>query len=187
MNTPKPSNRPSHIIAEQYLERPHAPVIQDVTPPQWTPRRASVVNPPVGVQEQAITAPSAVPQTPLQRRFKTPNAKTWIRWMKKYGLAIATLLAVIVLVRLSASPGTGGLVIAAYAIGVFMLRIPSRVTFWLAALALVGVGIELLLLPEAGRANSGALLVFLLLGVGLVSSVFETRRLESKNKLSRRR
>jgi predicted membrane channel-forming protein YqfA (hemolysin III family) len=68
-----------------------------------------------------------------------------------------------------------------------MLRIPSRVTFWLAALALAGVGIELVLLPEPGRANNGALLVFLLLGVALVSSVFETRRLEAKNKLTRRR
>lgn len=93
----------------------------------------------------------------------------------------------IVIVRLSASPGISGFIIATYAIGVFMLRISTRVTFGLAALALVSVGIELILLPEPGRANSGALLAFLLLGVGLVSTVFDNRRQESKNKISRRR
>ena len=111
------------------------------------------------------------------------------------GNVTVTWVVILMVVAVSLMPlavelvfaGTGGLVVAAYAIGVLMLRIPSRVTFLLAALALAGIGIELLLLPAPGRANNGALLVFLLLGVALVSSVLETRRLESKNKLSRRR
>jgi hypothetical protein len=110
-----------------------------------------------------------------------------VQWLKKYGFIVAALIVIIGIVRLSATPSISGPVVAAYAIGVFMLRISSRVTFGLAVLALIGVAIELLLLPEVGRANNGALLVFLLLGVALVSSVFETRRLEAKNKILRRR
>jgi hypothetical protein len=185
MDLPKrPLNHLSHKAAHRPARRSNTPMIHDITPVHWTPRRASV-NPPVS-QPQAATL-STPPRVSGQRRIRKHGASPWAQWLKKYGLVVAALLAVIVIVRLSAAPGTGGLVVAAYAIGVLMLRIPSRVTFLLAALALAGIGIELLLLPAPGRANNGALLVFLLLGVALVSSVLETRRLESKNRLSRRR
>lgn len=179
MNLPQSSGRLSRPVTM----RPRSRVIQDVTPTQWTPRRASV-NPLVAAQQSTA---SITPPVTLHQHPKRSHKVTLVRWLKRYGFIVAALIAVIVIVRLSASPSVGGPVIAAYAIGVFMLRISSRVTFGLAALALASVGIELTLLPEPGRANSGALLVFLLLGVGLVSTIFETRRLESKIKFPRRR
>lgn len=182
----RPLNHLPHKAARRPAQRSKTPMIHDVTPAQWTPRRASL-NPPVALRSQEACSSVSHAISSQQQRIKQSGSKLWMQRLKKYGLIIAALLAVIVIVRLSATPGTGGLVVAAYAIGVLMLRISSRVTFMLAALALAGVGIELLLLPEPGRANNGALLVFLLLGVALVSSVLETRRLELKNKLSRRR
>lgn len=159
-------------------------MIHDVAPAQWTPRRASL-SPPEASQVSATVA--SAPRLSSRRRLKNPSMQSLVRWLKKYGFIVAALVVVIGIVRLSAAPSISGPIIAAYAIGVFMLRISSRVTFGLAFLALIGVAIELLLLPEVGRANNGALLVFLLLGVALVSSVFETRRLEAKNKILRRR
>lgn len=182
MDIPKrPLGRPSRLASDHVAgRRSPTPLIHDIAPAQWTPRRPSL-NQPV-VQQ---VAPSASLPHPRPNPKKS-RSKIWTQRLKKYGFVVATLLAVIVIVRLSATPSVGGLIIAVYAVGVLMLRIPSRVTFWLAALALVGVGIELLLLPVDGRVNNGALLVFLLLGVALVSSVFETRRIELKNKIFRR-
>jgi hypothetical protein len=176
MNTPKSSSR--------RVGQSRVFMIHDVAPVKWTPRRASL-NQPGASQASAVVA--SAPRVSSQRRLKKPSVQHLMQWLKKYGLIVAALIVVIGIVRLSAAPSVSGPIIAAYAIGVFMLRISSRVTFGLAFLALIGVVIELLLLPEADRVNNGALLVFLLLGVALVSSVFETRRLEAKNKISRRR
>lgn len=180
MNTPKPSSRRPG--------RPRVFMIHDVAPAQWAPRRASL-NPSVASQEVSPpVAASAAPRgVSSQTRVKKPNMRHVVQWLRKYGFIVAALIVVIGIVRLSATPSISGPIIAAYAIGVFMLRISSRVTFGLAFLALIGVAIELLLLPDASRVNNGALLVFLLLGVALVSSVFETRRLEAKNRILRRR
>ena len=181
MSPQQSPDRPSRPVTRQ----PHVQMIHDIKPAQWVPRRASV-SPSAATQEPAAVAPPVTPAASKQRT-KRLHKVALMRWLKKYGFIVAALIVVIVIVRLSASPDISGPIIAAYAIGVFMLRISSRVTFGLAALALVGVGIELALLPEPGRANSGAMLVFLLLGVGLVSTMFETRRMESKIRVSRRR
>jgi len=176
MNSPKSSSRrtgQSRVF-----------MIHDVAPAQWTPRRASLRQP---GPSQTTAVVASTPQVSGQQRLKKSSMKHLLQWLKKYGFIIAALIVIIGIVRLSAAPSVSGPIIAAYAIGVFMLRISSRVTFGLAFLALIGVAIELLLLPEAGRVNNGALLVFLLLGVALVSSVLETRRLEAKNKILRRR
>lgn len=181
MNQPQSPDRPLRPATK----RPRVRMIHDITPARWAPRRASVS---ASAAAQELSVPIAPPASAtLQQRSGRPRKATLLKWLKRHGLVVLALIAVIVIVRLSASPDIGGVIIAAYTIGVFMLRISSRVTFGLAALALVGVIIELTLLPEPGRANSGAVLVFLLLGVGLVSTMFETRRLESKIKLSRRR
>lgn len=163
-------------------------MIHDIAPVQWTPRRASL-NPPAASREVSppVVASAALQGVSRQPRLKKPSVGRMVQWLKKYGFIVASLIVVIGIVRLSATPSISGPIIAAYAIGVFMLRISSRVTFGLAFLALIGVAIELLLLPDSSRVNNGALLVFLLLGVALVSSVFETRRLEAKNRILRRR
>ena len=89
--------------------------------------------------------------------------------------------------RLSASPTIGEVVIGGYGLLALILRIPGRVSFWLASMVLVSIGVDLMLLPEMSRASNTALFVFLLLTVGLASLVFETRRIELQNKPSRRR
>lgn len=179
MKPQQPSSRSPRPITKKARSR----MIHDITPTQWLPRRVDV--PPSRVERKSSA--SAQPSAARQQRPRKSHSGARKGWLKKYGFIVATLIVLIVIVRLSASPDISRLVVAAYAIGVFLLRISSRVTFGLAAVALVGVGIELAMLPEPGRANNGALLVFLFLGIGLISHVFETRRLEPKIKVSRRR
>lgn len=165
------------------LGRPKPATIHDVRPARQTEHSAVTAPPvasrppqPVQVAQIATVAPRAE-KARGRRRLQ----------FGKYGLVIAAPFVIIACVRLSSLPAIGEGIIITYGIVAIMLRIPSRVTFWLAAMALVSVGIEFLLLPQEGRANTGALFVFLLLGVGLTCSILETRRIAAPNKISRRR
>lgn len=183
MNVPKsPGGRTPYPSASRPLGRPRPATIHDVRPARQTERRAAPAQAAAPPQQQmrAVQSETIAPRVEKvsrRRRFE----------FGKYGLVIAAPLIIIACVRLSNLPALGQGIIVAYGIVAIMLRIPSRVSFWLAAMALVSVGIEFLLLPQEGRANNGALFVFLLLGVGLACSVLENRRMVAPNKISRRR
>jgi len=74
-----------------------------------------------------------------------------------------------------------------YGVAAIVRRVPSRVSFWLASITLVSIGVEMLFLAGVSRPNNTALFVFLLLVVGLVSSMLETRRMQSPARQLRRR
>jgi len=148
-------------------------------------------SPPPSVRAKPAAVPSqTAPVVP--RRFAPPRTKKTVRRqrlvrLEKYGLIAAPPLVIIAMARLSAFPTIGEGVIGAYGLAALILRIPGRVSFWLASMAIVSIGVDLLLVPDVSRASNTALFVFLLLAVGLISLVFETKRIEAPHKPSRRR
>jgi hypothetical protein len=128
----------------------------------------------------------------VPRRFTAPKTKEAIKRRRRLLLERLALIAaapavIIVSARLSPHPAIGEGLVAIYGVVALARRIPARISFWLASMALVSIGVEMLLLPGVSRPNNTALFVFLLLVVGLASSMFETRRLEAHGKQLRRR
>jgi hypothetical protein len=168
-----------------------SPAIQDVLPAHQPKHERKVI--------LALQQPSAQPDAPrppmaqLKRRtFAPPKTKEAMRRQRllrfeKYMLIAATPAVIIVTVRLSAAPLIGEVAIGVYGLCALIWRIPGRVSFWLASMALVSIGVEFLLFPQTNRPNNTALFVFLLLAVGFVSMAFETRRLDVHGKRLRRR
>jgi EamA domain-containing membrane protein RarD len=127
-----------------------------------------------------------------RRTFTPPKTKEALRRQRllrveRYALIAAAPAVIIACVRLSATPLVGEITIGVYGLGALILRIPGRVSFWLASIALVSIGIEFLLFPQTNRPNNTALFVFLLLAVGFVSLALETRRMDVRGKRFRRR
>lgn len=174
-----------YTSASRPLGRPRPATIHDVRPAQQAERKIAPAQPVASPTTQPVrhVAPRSKPAAP---RAEKARGRRRLQFEKHWLLIIAPFI-IIACVRLSGLPAIGQGIIVGYGILAIMLRVPSRVSFWLAAMALVSVGIEFLLLPQEGRANNGALLVFLLLGVGLACSVLETRRIVAPNKISRRR
>lgn len=182
MNVPKPPTRLPHSTMRRPLGRPGA-IINDISPRRRTLPRAAATQSVALPPQQVVSVtppPPTVPQT--KKIVKRQRVQ-----LKKHALLLAAPFVIFICIRLSATPVIGEGLIVLYGLTALVMRIPARISFWLAAMALVSVGVALLLVPEPGRANNGALFVFLFLGVGLVSSVFETRRIATQSMFSRRR
>lgn len=182
MTNPQPSSsqRPSDNVSRP-PRRPGWGLIQDVRPTRQTPRSVAAVQP--ESRQQPVTLAVSHPLPPARAQIASRKQRL-VRWSQKHGLVIAAPFIAIVSLRLSTLPAVGEGLIAAYGLLAVTRRIPSRISFWLATVVLVGIGIEFLLLPGAGQANNGALFVFLLLCIGLISSMLETRRMATRNKPS---
>jgi len=165
------------------LRRPGWGLIQDINPSQKQRKVASV-------QSEAKPMPAT---TTIPRNLPIAVAKTkaWHRRLillfQKHALIIIVPLIIIVSIRLSTLPAVGEIIIIVYGLLAIIRRIPSRITFLLATLVLASIGIEFLLLPGSNRVNNSALFVFLLLCVGLLSLMLETRRITKHNRTLRRR
>jgi len=172
--------------------RARSTAIQDVLPirhPEQEHNTAALARP-----DTPQSQPRLQPQ-PLKlkrRTFTPPKTKKAARQqrllrLEKYALIAAAPVVIIVSVRLSAYPLIGEGTVGLYGLCALVLRIPGRVSFWLASMVLVSIGVEFLFFPQTNRPNNTALFVFLLLAIGFVSLVFETRRMDVGNKRSRRR
>jgi hypothetical protein len=187
---PQPQPRIQLLSEEVRQLHVRSPAIQDVLPARH-PKYEHKVAPTQQLSAQPDTPRS--PMTQLKRRtFAPPKTKEAVRRqrllrLEKYMLLAATPAVIIVTVRLSATPLLGEIAIGVYGLCALIWRIPGRVSFWLASMALVSIGIEFLLFPQTNRPNNTALFVFLLLAVGFVSMALETRRLDVHGKRLRRR
>lgn len=186
-------------VNDRPIRRPGWKLIQDVKPQvrPVVPSATVSVEPVVSVR--SIPRPvspskeesSLITEQPSGLSLKTTPGRTWhrriIMWMYVHILLIAAPIVVIASIRLSAAPMLGELIIIIYGIIAIIRRIPSRVSFVLATIVLISIGIELLLVSGSDRANTVALFAFSLLCVGVVSSMLETRHMEAYDKVLRRR
>jgi hypothetical protein len=130
------------------------------------------------------------PINPVPRQFATPKASTKKKRtlrqrfskFEKIFLIIAGPLFLAATIRFSKNAAVGEIAIAAYALLVLILQIPSRVTFWFVSMFLVSIPAVLLIIPDIQRSHNTALYAFMLLGVGLLSLILETRRLEARER-----
>jgi hypothetical protein len=136
------------------------------------PRQQTI---PSTAQRQKVTQESS--KTKRQRTVR----KRLLR-LEKYILLVAAPLVILGTVRVSKHAAIGEAIIAAYALGVVVFKIPSRVTFWLVSMFLVSIPAVLLSVPDIRRSHTTALYAFMLMGVGLLSLILETRRLEVRER-----
>jgi len=181
-NTPRPSGQSPHDDDSRPLRRPGWSLIQDVRP-----RQARHSADPVQPEARQQPATTTLSRNPPALQATVTRKQRLFQWLHKHALVVASPLIVIASIRLSAFPVVGEGLIVVYGVVAVVRRVPSRVSFWLATVVLVSIGIEFLPLSGAGRANNSALFVFLLLGVGLICSMLETRRMGLRDKASRRR
>ncbi|MBC7942953.1 hypothetical protein H7X68_00415 [Candidatus Saccharibacteria bacterium] len=160
--------------AHKPLRRPGWSLIQDVRPARQTPHRIAAMQPESWQQPATTVVSRHLP--PAQAHTTSPRQRL-ILWFQAHTLAVATPLIVFTSIQLSAVPIVGEGLIAAYGLMAVVRRIPSRISFWLATVVLASISIEFLLLPDAGRAADSALFVFMLLCIGLITSMLETRRM----------
>jgi uncharacterized membrane-anchored protein YitT (DUF2179 family) len=126
------------------------------------------------------------PYLPIQakeapKRSKTkkkPSLRKRLKRIEKIILLLAAPLVILGTVRISKHAAIGEAIIAAYALAAVVCKIPSRVTFWLVSMFLVSIPAVLLSVPDIQRSHTAALYAFMLMGVGLLSLILETRRLE---------
>ena len=182
-DTPRPSGQSPHDDDSRPLRRPGWSLIQDVRPRQA--RHSAGPVQPEARQQSATTALSRNP--PTIQTSTVARKQRLFQWLHKHALAVMSPLIVIASIRLSAFPVVGEGLIVIYGVVAVIRQVPSRVSFWLVAVVLVSIGIEFLPVSGVGRANNSALFVFLLLGVGLICSMLETRRMGLRDKASRRR
>lgn len=177
---PKPIPRPGD---RQPPRRPQHIMIQDVRPAPRTRRRIAVIQP-------AVHPVPTVPTLPARFSTELPvntTKKPIIQWISAHSLLFIAPLVIFLSIRLSTTPIVGEITLAIYGVIILLLKKPSRLSFWLATMVLVSIGLEFLLLPGDGRANNSALFVFTLLGIGLISMTLENRRMIVQNKPLRRR
>ncbi|MBC7942994.1 hypothetical protein H7X68_00630 [Candidatus Saccharibacteria bacterium] len=160
------------------LSRP-GNLIQDIRPMRNTRRRVDVIQPESRHQPKV----SAVHRAQPIKQISKPSRKKILQIFKINKLVLIAPLIVIASMQLASLPLVGEGIIVLYGLLAAVLRIPSRVSFWLATVVLAGIGIRFLLLPGVGSVNNSALFVFLLLCVGLASSTYETRRMVLRDKL----
>ncbi len=182
-DTPRPTGQSPHDDDSQPLRRPGWSLIQDVRPRQARHSVGPVQ--PEARQQQPPT--NTLSRNPAALQATVARKQRLFQWLHKHALAVTSPLIVIASIRLSAFPIVGESLIVVYGVVAVIRRVPSRVSFWLATVVLVSIGIEFLPLSGVGRANNSALFVFLLLGVGLICSMLETRRMGLRDKASRRR
>lgn len=175
-----PRNRLPHLDNNRPLKRPGHGLIQDVRPSSQSIHTVAPVAPVTPV------APIISPASAVTHTKTTPRQRRLPRFSKPIVL-VAAILVVIASILLSAVPVIGEAIVIAYGIAAIILRIPSRISFALALFVLAGIGIEFLLLPGIGQANNSALFAFLFLGIGLIASILETRRLSMQNTAMQRR
>lgn len=186
-NTQPPQNLPPTNNRPRPLRRPGWRLIQDVRPD---------VRPRQGLMHSVALRPSESnhhPATSLSKRPPATAVRTTSRsrrlthWLRRYSLVLIAPIIIIASIRLSTLPLMGEGLIIAYGLIVVVRRLPSRLSFLLATIVLISIAVEFLLLQGHGNVNNSALFVFMLLAVGLLSSMLEMRRLSSHNKVRRRR
>ena len=175
-------NQFQYSADSQSPRRPGWGLIHDVLPRQ-THHSNAYIQPESRIQAATITVPR---NTPIKNVQIPSKKQRFAQWFKKYALLVAAPLVIIASIRLSAAPIAGEGIIIAYGLLAVVRQVPSRISFWLATIALASIGLEFLL-PGANRANNSALFVFLLLCVGLICSMLETRRMAQRDKALRRR
>lgn len=193
MNNMTNADRLPASVNERPIRRPGWKLIQDVKPAVRPP--APTVHP-MQPELPPRPMPRRIPQAASEQQpsglsLDTTPARSWRgrlwRGIRTHALLIASPLIVIISIRLSAVPMLGEFVTIAYGVLAILRRIPSRVSFMLATIVLVGVGIEIVFISEAGRANTIAFFAFLLLCIGAISSMLETRRAGAYDAALRRR
>jgi hypothetical protein len=179
MGMQRPSN---HLAASSGpLKRPGHGLIQDVQQTRRA-RPVTITRPAATSHVDSVKSKETVTSTNPARQHKR-NVWQWFRGLKRYALVAVGLCAIVVSMQLSVSPLTGEVLIGAYGLLALLLQVPSRVSFWLASMVFVGIGIQFLLISSVGHPNTGALFAFLLLGIGLLSSVRESRRTIGRRRL----
>lgn len=181
--SPRQPGNVSQAKGTQPLSRLHPVMIQDVNPMRRTARRVASVQPVAPRQP----APLTLSESLTTKSSKQPVRKKILRWIRAHALIIMAPAVIFVSIRLSVMPLAGEIIIGLYGLASLILRKPSRLSFWLATMVLLSIGIEIILLPGRDRANNSALFVFCLLCVGLISMVLETRHVAVQNRQSRRR
>jgi hypothetical protein len=118
------------------------------------------------------------PGRPSKRKTsRPPSPKAYSRKRLAVALLIVVLIAAGSILRFAAA---SELLIGTYAVIAFMRQIESRITFILALASLACVILLPLLQPAHELSESFAEYAFLLLIVGTISLVIETRRLGSR-------
>lgn len=176
-NIQPPGGRPTSDDDSRPPRRPGWSLIHDVRPIRQTPVRVAAVQP---ESRKRPATPATSHNQPTAPVLAVSRKQRLARWLHRHALVLMAPLIVIISIQLSVLPLVGEGLIAIYGLMAVIRRIPSRFSFWLATVVLAGIGIEFVALPGAGHANNGALFVFLLLGIGLLSSMLETRRMAAR-------
>lgn len=182
INTPQTLGQLPYSANSQPLRRPGWGLIQDVRPHQTRHR-------PAAIQSESRHQPPtpAVSTRPTPRKSQSILQKQRLaQWLQKHVLILTAPLIIIASIRLSGLPIIAQSLIVAYGLVAIVWKIPSQISFWLATMVLAGIGVQFLLLPGTERVNNSALFVFLLLCIGLVTSILETRRMVMRDMALRR-
>lgn len=124
--------------------------------------------------------PVAATSQPGQSRQSIPKKRRLslkrITWRPGGKLQFALIIVAAVIAGLLMTiPGGGELVIAVYAVFVFLFKIKSRITFALAGIMIIFVVIMLFIEPSRILATAFATNAFLLLVIGIITLAIEAK------------